>query len=414
MAGSSRAFPDRLAARLGYGVRCRDVPFRKGDFCAPYAGRHSSRWIGSSLRHRGIRGIDSCDMGRCAHYICLIFHRLHLLGSSRPGARCSYARQSCGETCAPLRQDRQATRPRFGKDGTKKFLCESRTYAGDRKDTECAHPSSCTGPLLRQGRSGQPAAAVRGSLPVWGSAFRFYLDFWHLRNYTPPPTNAEKVAVRSCVFNDTASFGNYVYRLEKRRSCLNFATDWHTPCVRHVAKGLGESQNRSFRLRNFPESRSLRSFRAMIPLRANSRTLPVYSSCFLCARLPHLARCVVITWDTIFWTPQPDKARIGATVVDGEAFFAAKFPYRVRPVGGCFLRRPRFFLLGRRRVAALCRIHTFWAGIRRHAHPGQLLSHAINRGNFNRILTTVSAEMEPPPIRAALAQAASGGEHLMG
>lgn len=56
---------------------------------------------------------------------------------------------------------------------------------------------------------------VRGSIPGLTSAFRFYTAFFHLRELTPFPPTEEKVAPRRCVFNDNATFGNYVSYLQK-------------------------------------------------------------------------------------------------------------------------------------------------------------------------------------------------------
>ena len=56
---------------------------------------------------------------------------------------------------------------------------------------------------------------------------------------------------RSGMFNNAATFKNYVSLLEKCCFFLHFPTTWETPCAKHVAKGLGKCQNKSVRFPNF-------------------------------------------------------------------------------------------------------------------------------------------------------------------
>ena len=86
------------------------------------------------------------------------------------------------------------------------------------------------------------------------SAFRFYLAFCQMRNFAPFPAAYETLALRSSVFNDTATFGNYISHMQKCCFLLHFPTDWITPMARHIAKGLEKRLNRRFRFSNFIRS----------------------------------------------------------------------------------------------------------------------------------------------------------------
>lgn len=75
-----------------------------------------------------------------------------------------------------------------------------------------------------------------------------------MRLIAPFPPTDETLAQWICVFNNAATYGNYVSYLQKCCFLLKFTTSWFTPCVRHVAKGLKKRQNRSFRSHNFIRS----------------------------------------------------------------------------------------------------------------------------------------------------------------
>ena len=61
----------------------------------------------------------------------------------------------------------------------------------------------------------------------------------------------------SSAFNDTATFGNYISRLQKACFLLRQSTSWLTPAVRHVVKLLKKAQNKSFRSANFIRSQPM-------------------------------------------------------------------------------------------------------------------------------------------------------------
>ena len=62
----------------------------------------------------------------------------------------------------------------------------------------------------------------------------------------------------------------------------------------------------------------------------------------------------------------------------------------------CILRRPCFCALQARRGSLICPVHALWPAIRRRVAPGAPLFREVNRGNFNRILKTVSGKLIAP------------------
>ena len=77
---------------------------------------------------------------------------------------------------------------------------------------------------------------ARGSLPGASSSFRCYAAFCEWGEAQPSPPTEELILQRSCVFNDTATYGNYVSLMGKACFCLRFSADWLTRVAGHVAR----------------------------------------------------------------------------------------------------------------------------------------------------------------------------------
>ena len=65
---------------------------------------------------------------------------------------------------------------------------------------------------------------VKGSLPGMASAYRCYISFCELRNFTPFPAKEEVATQRSSVFGNTSTYGSYVCHLEKCCYFLRYPT----------------------------------------------------------------------------------------------------------------------------------------------------------------------------------------------
>ena len=171
---------------------------------------------------------------------------------------------------------------------------------------------------------------AKGSLPGMASAFRCYAAFCDLRKVAPFPALEEVVLQWSSMFNNTATFGNYVSLLEKCCFFLHFPLLGSPPCAKHAAEGLKKRQNKSSRFPNFIRSPLLLRvithetsasefdqaafFSFLFSLRAPSAT-PVLRRAFSSDLLGD-------------FPPQEEKALIGVFFSGGSPFLIAKFPWR--------------------------------------------------------------------------------------
>ena len=96
---------------------------------------------------------------------------------------------------------------------------------------------------------------IRRSLPALSSALNCYADFCDLEGNVPFPPTEQLVLDRSAFFADAATYMNYVSHLRKICFPARCHADGRTPAVRHVARGLGKCQDRSFRFPNSTRSR---------------------------------------------------------------------------------------------------------------------------------------------------------------
>ena len=216
---------------------------------------------------------------------------------------------------------------------------------------------------------------VRGSLAGISSSYRFYVAFCDWREVQPFPPSEELILQWSTVFNDTATYGNYVSLLEKACFFLRCSTTWLTPAVRHVARGLKKCQDRSFRFPNFTRSQLLAKI-----LAHETVTSEFAQACFLSFlfsfRVPSETWKLRRAYNTDGlqgFTPQLEKALIGSRAIDGQEFLLAKLTTRKNLASGCILRRPCFCQLVARKAAQLCPVHAIWAAVRHRVGPGQLL-----------------------------------------
>ena len=219
-----------------------------------------------------------------------------------------------------------------------------------------------------------------------------------MRGVEPFPPKEEIALQRSSVFNDTATFGNYIQHLPKCCYFMRFPTDWLTTCVRHVARGLGKCQDGRFLFRKFT--------RIPILLKITNRESAVsefaeaaFFSFLFAIRGPSGAlqlRRAYSSDNLLAFSPTPGKALIGIASVGCELFLVSKFAQRKNITNGCILRRPCFCNLGTDHAASLRPVRCFWPSVRRRVAPGQPLFRRINVGNFNRMLKAILAKLSVP------------------
>ena len=92
---------------------------------------------------------------------------------------------------------------------------------------------------------------VRGSLPAIPSALNCFADFCELRAAQPFPATELIVMEWSASFSGTATFANYISRLQTVCFCVGSPATWLTPAGRHVSRGLKKCHDTAFRFPNF-------------------------------------------------------------------------------------------------------------------------------------------------------------------
>ena len=212
-----------------------------------------------------------------------------------------------------------------------------------------------------------------------------------------PPTE-ELILLWSCVFNDTATYGNYISLLEKACFFLSFSTNWLTPAVRHVARGLKKCQGRSFRYPNFIRIHLLAKIAAHETARsefAQARFCSSLSPFRVPSETLQLRRASP-TDDLEGFSPQLEMALIGVRAIDGQQFLLVKLKTRKNLTSGCILRRPCFCQLVANKATKLRPVHVFRAAVRRRVDSGQMLFRSIARRDFNRALKAVLAKLGAP------------------
>ena len=184
---------------------------------------------------------------------------------------------------------------------------------------------------------------VRGSLPAIFSALNCYVAFCELREDRPFPTTERLVLEWGSVFNNTATFTNYVPRLQKVCFFTGSPVSWMTPAVRHVSNGLKKCQDNSFKFPNF--------IRIELLLRiirhetvASEFPHACWMSLLIAFRVPSETMQLVRAYknaELCAFSPQREKALIGIRTAPDGFFLVTKFKRRKIISGGCVLLLPR-------------------------------------------------------------------------
>ena len=184
------------------------------------------------------------------------------------------------------------------------------------------------------------------------------------------------------------TFAQYTAHVTKASILPGHHTDWLSPSVRFVSRGLKNSHDLPHRFQNFMSESDL--FRL---LKAASLTAEfgqaAFSSFLFLLRVPtgalHL-RLASDEDDISDFPPKKFKEVVGVRAIDGAPPLLAKFPWRGNIRSGFILRRPCLCDEKGELSQTLCPIHMIWpriiAGQPRHG----LLPPPLTRSNFNRPL----------------------------
>ena len=127
------------------------------------------------------------------------------------------------------------------------------------------------------------------------------------------------------VFDDTATFANYIRRIQKVGFYVASSTSWLTPAVSPVSNGLMKCRDTSFRFHNFVRIRILLRL-----IRRESIQSELDQACLLSLlssfRVPSetLQMWRSYTGDKFLgFSPQREKALVGVRMEDGADFLVA-------------------------------------------------------------------------------------------
>ena len=162
-------------------------------------------------------------------------------------------------------------------------------------------------------------------------------------------------------------------------------TDWLTPDVRPVARGLRNAQDLSSKFRNYLmaddllrllQSENLSTefgqsdfFSILFLLRVPSGTLRMRRA----DDLPHLTE----------FSPQEHKVLVGVRRINGSDLPLAKFSWRGNMKRGCILRRPCLCSDLLPMEGALCPVRRIWPRICSRVRMGDLISPSFSDGSFS-------------------------------
>ena len=239
---------------------------------------------------------------------------------------------------------------------------------------------------------------VRGSLPAISSALNCFSAFCDLRDTRPFPVSEKIVLEWSAVFSDSATFANYIAHLQKACFFIGSPTEWLTPAVRHVAKGLKKCRGNSFKFPNFAQSRPLVRL-----VKFETVQSEFAQACWLSFLFAFRVPSGTLQLQSAFrndalaaFSPQKEKALIGIREESECPFLIVKMKWRKNLDCGCIAHRPCFCDAGSPLAAPFCPVHVLWTAIRERARCGDRLFSAVNSRNSNRILRAVLRKLKVP------------------
>ena len=179
---------------------------------------------------------------------------------------------------------------------------------------------------------------------------------------------------------------------------MGMSTEWISPDVRHVAKGLKNAKTRASDFLTSFEVRRYGEFFAMNRLSPNLPNRPFSPSCSASEFRLKLSSSVELTEMISFRNPPPHpvEAFVGSRAFQGADFLAVRLAYRKNLGVGAILKRPFFCGLQTPKAISTCPDHSLWPAIKARLHPGSCLFSPINRRNFNRVLKSILAKLQVP------------------
>ena len=228
---------------------------------------------------------------------------------------------------------------------------------------------------------------VEKSLPAVASGIQGYCDFCTLREQPPFPPSAETIREWSAAFKAGRTFSMYLRHVEKACQILNFKSDWLTPEVRALAKGLQNSHREDTRFDNFISKDQMSKIIRHFSMRDSHVQLWYLSFIFLLRTtnegLP-LRRALSDTDLLNKEVPMTDDNLIGIRIVSGTKKLVIRLKTRKNSRSGAILIRNCVCTEGRKEL--LCPLHSFWEFIQANIQRGERLFPGISKSSVNKVL----------------------------
>ena len=196
--------------------------------------------------------------------------------------------------------------------------------------------------LLNLGAQRNTLRAFAGSLRPASSGIQSYRNFCDFVKRPRFPVNSETILLRSALFRPGETFCLYLAHVVKAAILLGQSTDWPTPNVRSVAKGLRQAAVRSVAFGNFTMASGLLALIKIVNL-STAFGLAAFLSFLLLLQEPSetlLTRRAPDTDRITEFPPHYFKILAGIRTFDGSPLLIVKFPRRKNIPNGCILRRP--------------------------------------------------------------------------
>ena len=173
---------------------------------------------------------------------------------------------------------------------------------------------------------------------------------------------------------------------------LRQPTDWMTPAVKSVSKGLRNAQDLSFTFQNYMMAADLLRLLQVSNLSSEFGQAAFFSYLFL-LRVPSetLWMRKASSSDRLTeFSPQKHKVLVGMRTIGGQDFLLAKFGWRKNMKHGCILRRPCLCHDSMPLARAICPVHLIWPRISDRVPTDGLLFPSFSAGKFR---TTLKSNM---------------------
>ena len=243
--------------------------------------------------------------------------------------------------------------------------------------------------FLKIGPSGHGFYVSDVSLPgfvFWG----IWLTFWGpvTRGVSQPdripfPVMTDTILLRSTFFHPGGSFAQYLAHVMKASILLRQPTDWLTPVVRSVSRGLRGAQDLSFKFQNYMMAADLLRLLHVSNPSSEFGQAAFFSFLFL-LRAPSetLWMRKADSSDRLTESPpQRHKALVGTRAISGRDFLLAKFARQENMKHGFILRRPFLRHDSMPMERAICPVHMAWRRISDRVPADDLLFLLFTAGN---------------------------------